>query len=500
MLDAVSNAAVARGPRRAAPTIAFALLVLCGLTTRARANGPAPISQAAAGLGRVGHIIILMQENHSFDSYLGVLPYVPGSPYHPPARPGGPCDPGDHLCVDGLTCAARGRRLKCTNSNPAARAGAAVRVFHERKYCTSNPHHGWVAAHREANYEDPNSPLALNDGFARVNRADPTTMGYFTRADLPYYYALAGTFAISDREFSALIGPTLPNRMYAMAATSFGHLSTDFIDNTPPAPSGYKPITGTIFDLLDRHRVGWTEYFQPGNHMTPPRPYGRLFRDPASPNFRPLKEFFTQAAAGRLAPVVFIDLAQHEHPPLDIRRGEFDVARVVSALRASPEWADSVLLITYDENGGFYDHVLPPAVPPPDGIAPGECADLSNPPASKLPGGGAHCVASHLAQWDLCRRARLGEWCADFIRDGFRVPLIVVSPFARPHYVSHVARDHTAILDLIEQRFLGGDHLTARDAAQSSLVEMLDFTAAPSASANVPSSIAPAPRKTDPGC
>lgn len=452
------------------------------------------------GLKRIGHIIVLMQENHSFDNYFGVLPYMHGSPYHPPAKAGGPCKAGDHKCVDGLTCSRIHGRLDCANSNPTGHGGQVVRSFHETKYCSADPDHGWIGAHREGNYEDPNSLVARNNGFVRINDGNPTTMGYYTQDDLPYYYKLAETFAISDREFSAVRGPTLPNRMYLLAATSFGHLATDRLDDTPPTPDGYKPITGTIFGLLDRHHVPWAEYFQPGGLLTPPRPYGKLFRNPKSPNFRPLKDFFTDVAAGRLPPVVFIDLKQHEHPPLDIRRGEFDAAHVVNALRKSSAWANSVLIITYDEDGGFYDHVAPPPATSPDGIPPGACADLSDPPASKIPGRGAHCSWSHREQEMLCGMARAGEPCADFTQEGFRVPLIVVSPFARPHYVSHVTRDQTSILNFIEDRFLGGQRLTARDASQSSLAGMLNLATAPSMKANVPVSLAPAARKNDPGC
>src|ERR1700730_7258193 len=99
-----------------------------------------------------------------------------------------------------------------------------------------------------------------------------------------------------------------------MAATSFGHTTTGPVDNFPPTPVGYKPITRTIFDLLDAHGVVWAEYFEPSDTLTPPRPYGALFRDPSSPNFQPLDVFFLQAAAGTLPPVVYIDLANHEHP------------------------------------------------------------------------------------------------------------------------------------------------------------------------------------------
>lgn len=461
--------------------------------------GRAGATDAARGLEHVNHILVLMQENHSFDNYLGTLPYIPGGPYHPPAKPGGACPANDHQCVDGLTCVrdAHGN-LSCINSNPGANGGK-VFVYHESAYCTANPPHEWIDAHREANFEHPNASEILGDGFARVRPSNTTAMGYYTQDDLPFYYALAETFALSDAHFSALIGPTMPNRSYLMAATSFGHVLTSAIDNTPPVSSGYRPITGTVFDLLDQHRVSWAEYYElPNDHMTPPRPYGRLFRDPSLPNFKLIENFFADARAGSLPHVAFISLAQHEHPPLDIRAGEYAVARIVAALRASPNWNDSILFLTYDENGGFYDHARPPAAPSPDGIPPGQCADLSHPPVSKTPGQGAHCILSLMAQRILCPAA--DGHCADFTLAGFRDPLIVVSPFARAHYVSHVSNDQTSILAVIEKRFLANQHLTARDAAAASLEEMFDFAQAPSREAKVAATLAPAPKPEDPGC
>jgi phospholipase C len=457
-------------------------------------------ADSSAGLGRVRHILVLMQENHSFDNYFGMLPYVPGGPYHPPARPGGPCADGDHLCVDGLTCGpdASGA-IACTNQNP--RPGGGLRVFHETQYCTGNPPHEWVDAHREANFEDPNSSIVLADGFVRVRPSNITAIGYYTQEDLPYYYALAETFATNDAHFASIIGPTMPNRAYLMAATSFGHVLTSEVDNTPPSKAGYRPITGSVFDLFDKLRVSWTEYYGlPNDKMTPPRPYGSLFRDPSLPNFKPIKAFFADARAGTLPSVAFISLAQHEHPPLDVRDGEYVVATVVAALRASPNWKDSLLFLTYDENGGYYDHVRPPAAPPPDSIPPGQCADLSNLPASEKPGGGAGCAGSAAAQGELCAMAKVGERCAGFDQLGFRDPLVAISPFARPHYVSHVKNDQTAILALIEDRFLGALRLTARDAAAGSLLDMFDFIRVPSLNADVPTNLAPAPRPNDPGC
>src|SRR5262249_25600372 len=139
------------------------------------------------------------------------------------------------------------------------------------------------------------------------------------------------------------------------------------------------------------------------------------------------------------------------------------VAQVVDAVRQSPNWGDSIIFITYDEHGGFYDHVAPPAAPQggartPDGIEPGQCADASNPSTSEQPGGGLNCTESQRIEARFCRGFSASEpfpaRCATFNQLGVRVPLIAVSPFAKPHYVSHRVSDHTSFLALIERRFL----------------------------------------------
>src|SRR5262249_38355550 len=184
-----------------------------------------------------------------------------------------------------------------------------------------------------------------------------------------------------------------------------------------------------------------------------------------------------------------------EPPPTDIQRGQAFVSRVVNAVRNGPYWKDSVILITYDENGGFYDHVAPPRAPRPDAIDPGQCQDLSNPPASLQPGGGAECSFNFLTATDtsvndaiaLCPEpgpAPTGPYparCANFDQAGFRVPFIAVSPFSKPSYVSHTVGDHTSIAALIERIFLpAGAHLTARDAAADPLLDLFDFDGSPS--------------------
>jgi len=485
------------------------------------ALGAAVAAHADGDLGRVHHIIIVMQENRSFDHYFGALPYVAGSPYHAPhgrgARKG--CPPDDHACVDGLRCrVSPAGALTCSNANPSNGRGL-VKAFHEPRYCTGpDLEHGWIGSHFEGNFVRPNKMLlsSPNRGFVRVNAETQApeqallhdTMGYYTDADLPFYYDLAETFALSDRYFADVIGPTFPNRSYLVAGTSFGHLTTNEI----VAAQGYRPITGTLYDRLDAAGVSWTDYFTD-------LPYSAIFvRTPG--HSKPVAEFAADAAAGTLPAVAFIDpsigpsqpingalFQTDEHPPADVRAGEWFVSTIVNALRSSPSWEDSILFLTYDEHGGFYDHVAPPPAPQggastPDGIAPGQCADLSNPPASTRPGGGDNCRISATQAKGLCSFfTPTGPYpgnCATFDQLGFRLPLVAVSPFAKPHWVSHTVASHASILALIEKRF-GLPSLTARDAHADTLEDLFDFDAAPSL--NAPVGTAPLPAQPgDPGC
>ena len=446
-----------------------------------------------------------MMENHSFDNYFGALAYAPGSPYH--TSPAG-CSELDHGCVDGLTCSMNSvGRLTCTNSTQED-DGTRVVAFHDISRCAQpDLAHSWFQAHLEANFGAPNSALldSPNDGFVRVNDATeqldngvetPTedqTMGFYTQDDLPFYYDLARKFAIDDRYFSSVLGPTLPNRSYLAAATSFGHVSTA----DPVPPGGYQPITGTIYDLLDREQVSWVDYFEDSPQASGFRLSGGAN---TGPHFLSFQDLLNTAAgssgAGLLPQVAFVDPSMggpdenDEHPPTDIQRGQAFVSKIVNAIRNGPYWRDSVIFVTYDEHGGFYDHVAPPralqgSARTPDGISPGQCADLSNPPASLEPGGGADCIGLADAQL-LCPalaqnpRGPYPENCASFDQLGFRVPLVVISPFAKPHYVSHTIADHTSLLAFIEERFLGRLHLTMRDQYASALLDLFDFDNAPS--------------------
>jgi phospholipase C len=472
-------------------------------------------ARADGNLNNVNHIIILMQENHSYDNYFGVLGYLPNSPYHNSKRRRG-CDSSDSTCVDGLTCKipAKTGVLTCRNRNPSNFKGS-VRSFHQTRFCIGpDLDHSWIGSHEEGNFRRPNGLLrsSPNNGFVRVNAEtngpdqvfNHDTMGYYDDTDLAFYYDIAETFAMSDRYFCDVIGQTFPNRAYFGAGTSFGHLTTSEIITA----GGYKPLDGTIYDRLDAAGVSWTDYF--GD-----LPFSLIFATSAG-HTKPVAQFAADAAAGTLPAVSFIDSAifvdqmingslyeTDEHPPADILAGQYTVAQIITALRNSPSWNDSILFLTYDEHGGYYDHVMPaPAnqggADTPDGIAPGQCADASNLPASAQPGGGVTC--NHSATVDapgLCPEfTPTGPYpasCSTFNQLGFRVPLIAVSPFSKPHYVSHVVNSHTSFLALLEKRF-GLSPMTARDANSNTLEDMFDFDTAPSLAATLDVA-APLPRQ-----
>jgi len=476
---------------------------------------------ADGDLRKVNHLVLMMQENRSFDNYFGALPYVAGGPYHPCV---GKKQRTDHQCVDGLTCQGdSGGDLTCSNYNLNLE-GEKIFAFHDRRICgASGLDHGWPESHREANWANPGNTYfsSPNDGFVRQNESDNPnqnvgneTIGFFTQDELPFYYALAQTFAIDDRYHASVIGPTLPNRLYYMAATSFGHTTTG--EAIPPIPAGYRPITGTLLDLMDKEHVSWMNYYSD----LPSSAYLRPF---LSEHLAPISQFATDLAAGHLADVTYIDAdfgilhpsqESDEAPPNSIRRGQYFVAQNVAAIRNSKFWSDTIIIITYDEHGGCYDHVAPPPVRQhrkrtPDRIAPGQCADLSNPPASEDRGAGANCSESMDNALATCPAfTPTGPYpssCPTFNQYGFRVPFIVVSPFAKQHYVSHTLGDHTSLVALIEKRFMnhggGGQQypsLTLRDANADTLEDLFDFDHSPSLDATIPT--APPPSPDDEGC
>lgn len=361
------------------------------------------------------HVVVLMQENRSADTYLGPLSTQGQPDYEAEPTTGNP-DPTNPL-------------------NPP------IVPFHKTTYCeVADLDHSWNGTHAEVDG-------GAMDGFtaANVNASDLTgsrTMGYYDQTDLPFYYGLYNTFATGDRYFCSALTQTFPNRLYLLAGTSFGYIRN--VAFGLPGPS--------IFNLLDQFSVSWGIYA-----AQYPLAYGSILfsyvGNRAATHVFPMTQYSTDLAAGTLPDVVFIDakmggsaqVENDEHPPANVQVGQKFVADAVNGLMSSSEWTSSAMFVTYDEHGGFYDHVVPPAAPVPDAIAP-----MLEP----------------------------GDTAAAFDQYGIRVPAVVVSPYAKSHFVSHVVHDHTSILRFIEYRF-GLPSLTARDAAADPMLEFFDFNSPP---------------------
>ncbi|HWR13678.1 MAG TPA: alkaline phosphatase family protein [Terriglobales bacterium] len=396
------------------------------------------VSGSPGDLVKINHIVFMLQENRSFDNYFGML-----NPYR--AMVGLPQD------VDGFTLDANGLP---TNTNPNYANTGTVRAFKMTSVCTENVSPSWNETHVQANRFNPGSTTSLNDGYVftaaklAIDRGYYDTqglraMGYYDWTHLPYYYYMASQFGTSDRFFSAAPTATNPNRHYLYAGTSEGH-----------AYPWSGPISDhkTIFDLLSEAGITWRIYSASFQESVFNQFSSLVNKYPN--NIVPIDQYFTDVQNGTLPQVVTLETSDlNEHPANNIQTGSAYVKRVVDALMQSQYWNDSAFFLTYDEAGGLYDHIgLQPTVSP-DGIKPID-----------------------LASTDIQ---------GDFTVTGFRVPLIVVSPYAKAHYVSHTAADFTAILKFIEKRY-NLPNLTARDAAQIDMTEFFDFVNKPWATPPAP--------------
>ena len=376
--------------------------------TQAREPGSLPFPDRPAGtdsLPGIDHIVVLMKENHSYDNYFGMF------------------ERGD-----GFTLDANGMPL---NSNPDS-AGQPVLAHHLS--VPFNPsfdlNQTWNDSHRQWN----NGAM---DGFVTTtNSNDP--MGYLDATDLPWYYGFARTYGIGDRYFSSVLGQTFPNRRFLQAATASG-----LVNNAVPNPFARPPQL--IWDLLDAHKIGWANYFVELPEVALwPRALVR-YHD----HLHDIGDFYDDCKEGRLPPVTMITteiVATSEGEYQDDQIGEAFTASLFDAAATGPQWSSMLFVIVWDEGGGFYDHVPPPAAVVPDDIPP----DIHVPPDE--PGG--------------------------YDRYGFRVPCLVASPYARPAHVSSVVYDHTSILATIEHKW-NLPALTRRDAAASPLTDFVDLSAPP---------------------
>lgn len=348
-----------------------------------RRDGPAVLS-------RVDHILVLTLENRSFDQLFGHFPGASGIP------------PG--VCLP----------------NPA---GGCTAPFHEKSLAVgtlTRPLHSWADIHEEWDG-------GRMDGFVRANGS--LAMGYYLGYDIPSLFDLARKFTLCDRYFCSVLGPTFPNRLYAVSGTSSG------LENDPPQWGSDTFSQPTVFDQLQEAGVSWRYYGGLYTRvlplaakmalMSPLLWFPRITKNPAMmANLASQARFFADARAGRLPEVAFLSpgaLTAGE-PPVSLGCMLRFLTKVMAAVQSSRDWARTVMVINFDEAGGFYDHMAPPVV--------------------------------------------------DAYGPGLRVPCIVASPLIEGGRVNHTVMDHTSVLRLIQERH----HLpplTDRNRLMASMSEVL---------------------------
>jgi phospholipase C len=371
-----------------------------------RQPGSLPNPARAPGtesIPEIKNIVMVMMENHSFDNILGMSGRGDGFPRG----------------ADGLPS------IALPNGH-----GEVVHAFHMPSECMTNGvSQNWNVGHQS--YDN-----GTNRGW--VEAASGETMGYFLGSDVPFTWGLARTFPIADRWFCSAMCQTDPNRRYLFAGTSLGLIDDSFPTELPP--------NGTIFDSLNKYGITWKDYYS--DAPTALVWIGLAGKASITDNFVKTDEFFEDAAAGTLPQFSMLDpnyTIQSEENPQNIQYGDQYLSDVVNAVMRGPQWPHTLLIWTYDEWGGWYDHVVPPAAIPPDDVPP----DL---PPGYVPGG-----------FDLY---------------GFRVPAGVVSPYARRNFVSHTVFDHTSVLKTIETKW-NLPALTRRDANAVDVFGMLDLKGKP---------------------
>jgi phospholipase C len=458
-------------------SVLLALLLLTGCQG-VSAGGPTPTPTPTAtptpGLQSINHIIFMMQENRSFDAYFGKI--------------------NDYRASLGLGRDADDLEQDFTNP---ADDNQLIRTFHLRTGCIYNTTAAWEASHGDANrFQEADTDPLLLDGYVHtaaglaIFDGDADTegvraMGYYTQPDLPSPYWFATQFATSDRWYTPAPVQTEDARLYAMAATSQGHVQ-------PPQNTHSALNAKTIFQLLDAAGISWKIYSldrQPNGQLITTlrffQPYGLTKED----HIVPIDQFLTDAQNGTLPQFAYIEpgfsSGRDEHPGKGdlIQHGAAFMHDLLTSFITSPSFKDSVFIETFDESGGLFDHVGPMI----DGRPIQELGTDSTGKQVVIAGKySTDATVAHVPNPDGIKPVDLRPQDPpdDFIRTGFRVPVMIISPFAKPHYISHTPMDYTAVLKFVEKRF-NLPNLTARDAAQPDMDEFFDFTA-PNANPGTP--------------
>ncbi len=535
-------------------------------TTRyvATATGPtgkatASVTLAVAPPGSemsIDHVIFMLQENHTFDNYFGML-----NPYR--------VANGWNIGEDGTKYTVDGIDDKLNTISNEDDQGQSFDLFKFASTCVDDESSDWLSSYGDVNRYDflATRPIQMSGfvhnaaGYAKSCAASNScsgaftdlngqrSMGYYDQGFLNYYYYMASQFALSDRWFSPVSSKSIDNRI----ATFTGGTTQGLVKD----PGGDDHLSqldiDNIFQELDTANVSWKIYYtvtegycldeddcpSQGNDRYPAtdfenltysyryiysNPSGAACTPPTQPSsvvgdstdsfcidptrIAPISTFFTDLADKTLPSFAFIEAGygrNDEHPGSEqsVLLGQAQVANIVNSFMASPEWSDSVFFLGYDEGGGPYDHVPP---------VPGHSNDYTDASLGPIPDisgiavnpddydpcvppGGTPTVHCDLASTDPGAHAGDAAAVNGFAAQlGFRIPNMIISPFTRKHFVSHTPMDHTAIIKFVENRFIGSAaHLTARDAVQPDLLEFFDFNAIPWAAPPTP----PAPVTAD---
>jgi phospholipase C len=332
----------------------------------------------------IDHIVVVMMENRSFDHFLGWLPK------------------------------ADGRQAGLSYVDAAGASHPTYPLAPDFQGCSHpDPDHSYNGGRVQYNN-------GACDGFLRSGRNDVFAIGYYRQRDLAFLGAAAPYWTVCDRFFASLMGPTFPNRLYLHAGV------TDRLTNTFSVSS-----LPTIWDRLLDRGVSARMYYST-------IPTGLLWGSKYALIERRFSQFQRDCKAGKLPRVAYVDppftttdegTAGDDHPHADIRAGEWFLSRVYRAVTTSPNWGRTVLIVNFDEWGGFFDHVPPPEAP------------------------------------DVDPRYTLR---------GFRVPCLVISPYARRRHIAHGIYDHTSILRMIEWRW-SLEPLSVRDAQANNIANVLDL-------------------------
>ena len=399
---------------------AAALLPGCGRVVGGAAGS------VCAKLTDIDHVVIFIQENRSFDHYFGSYRGVRGF--------------GD----------ASGAFRQADPANTTSSPAGVLLPFHldtltTNAACTHDIGHAWDTQHQSWNG-------GAMDRFVTARlpgdgQNAELCMGYYTRADLPYYYAVADAFTLCDNYFCSVFGPTDPNRLYSMAASldPDGRNGGPVLETLPNRMTFFGKLNYTTMpEQLQARGISWKVYsapnlnnpanLSPNNVLTYFRNYQRpssaLYQNAFLPVFP--NDFLSDAMTGNLPQVSWVIApgSESDHPSAAPLFGEIALSSMSGALTSNPaHWAKTAMFLAYDENGGFFDHVTPVTAPP--GTA-GEYVTATAVPDPSSAGSPAISGPIGL---------------------GFRVPMLLISPFSRGGYVSSDLFDHTSVLRFLETRF-----------------------------------------------